>query len=373
MPPDSGLANKQVSGVKGSKVHLTYALTANADGSEKLPPLIIGKAKKPCCFGNKHGWQLGFQYRNNAKAWMTTELYQEWIWKWDGDLRQKNHHILLLQDNFSGHIPPDDLTNICVVNFEPNLTSHIQPDDQGIIRCFKAHYRRHYIQFAINCYDSDVTPSDIYDINQLEAMWLADMAWKEVDPMTIFHCWKKAGILPSLDNTPAITHTISSTITSLLNNNSSVSESNPLAQAEQDVEHTLDDLVSRGVLQSSNCMSINALLNPVQEQEFMNEDTEKGVEQGIYEVVMHAVEARACSEMNGGDDDIDNDYSNAEPHPNHRDALKAVSTVQRYLEDVDEPFAWKLESLLTSSGHQTCLEDQKSKVQTDITDYFTQK
>ena len=60
MPPDSGLANKQVSSVKGSKVRLTYALTENADGSEKLPPLIIGKAKKPRCFGNKHGWQLGF-------------------------------------------------------------------------------------------------------------------------------------------------------------------------------------------------------------------------------------------------------------------------------------------------------------------------
>jgi len=47
MPPDQGLADKKSSGVKGRKVRLTYAFTSNADGSEKLPPLIIGKAKKP--------------------------------------------------------------------------------------------------------------------------------------------------------------------------------------------------------------------------------------------------------------------------------------------------------------------------------------
>ena len=41
------------------------------------------------------------------------------------------------------------LTNILVVNFEPNLTAHIQPNDQGIICCFKAHYRAGFIRCAI--------------------------------------------------------------------------------------------------------------------------------------------------------------------------------------------------------------------------------
>ncbi|KAN0082802.1 hypothetical protein V8E55_008597 [Tylopilus felleus] len=38
------------------------------------------------------------------------------------------------------------LTNILVMNFEPNLTAHIQPNDQGIICCFKAHYRAGFIR-----------------------------------------------------------------------------------------------------------------------------------------------------------------------------------------------------------------------------------
>ena len=45
----------------------------------------------------------------------------------------KKQKILLLQDNFSGHIVSPDLQNIWVENFEPNLTAHVQPLDQGII------------------------------------------------------------------------------------------------------------------------------------------------------------------------------------------------------------------------------------------------
>ncbi|KAF8232518.1 hypothetical protein L208DRAFT_1169826, partial [Tricholoma matsutake] len=56
---------------------LTYAFTSNADGSEKLQPIIIGRAHKPRAFQKKTGAQLGFYYQNYAKAWMTLALYQE--------------------------------------------------------------------------------------------------------------------------------------------------------------------------------------------------------------------------------------------------------------------------------------------------------
>ena len=46
------------------------------------------------------------------------------------------------------------LTNILVVNFKPNLTAHIQPNDQGIICCFKAHYRAKFIQCAIDQFEA---------------------------------------------------------------------------------------------------------------------------------------------------------------------------------------------------------------------------
>lgn len=136
-------------------------------------------------FNKKTGAQLGFYYQHNAKAWMTAQLYQDWIQLWDGELGAQNQKILLLQDNFSSHIVPPNLQNNQVKNFKPNLTMHVQPQDQGIIQCFKAHYCARFIQWAIDHYDEGITPAQIYDINQLQAMWIADATWGHVDTTTI--------------------------------------------------------------------------------------------------------------------------------------------------------------------------------------------
>jgi len=141
----------QESGVKGKKTQLTYAFMTNVDGSEKLPAFIIGKAYKPCPFQKKTGKQLGFYYHDNSKAWMMAKLYQEWLISWDKKLCCEGCHIFLLEDNFKGHIPPDDLSNSSIENFESNLMAHVQPADAGIIHCFKAHYHASYIQRAIGC------------------------------------------------------------------------------------------------------------------------------------------------------------------------------------------------------------------------------
>ena len=185
MPPDHGLANKQNSRVKGKKLRLMYLLMVNADSLTKMPPFIIQKAHKPWAFKNKTGVELGFQYWNNTKAWMTASLYQEWLLDWDRKLRSEDQKVVLLQDNLSGHVVPEALTNICVINFEPNLTAHVQPNDQGIIHCFKVKYHAQFIHHAIHLYETGVTPSQIYDIDQLEAMLLAHDAWNEVDTTMI--------------------------------------------------------------------------------------------------------------------------------------------------------------------------------------------
>ncbi|THU88175.1 DDE-domain-containing protein [Dendrothele bispora CBS 962.96] len=340
MPPDTGLSNRVRSGVKGKKVCLMYAFTANADGSEKLQPFVIGKAQKPRAFNKKTGAQLGFYYRNNAKAWMTTSLYQEWLLDFDRRMGEQGRKILLLQDNFSGHVPPRNLQHIRVENFEPNLTSHVQPNDAGIIRCFKAHYRRAYISRSIDRYEAGITPSEIYDINQLEAMRLANEAWRNVDTRvtTIRHCWGKAGILPAL-STNAVPVQCSDSSTR-----------DPIARVEQSVEKTLDALQATGALQSSNSMTIESLLNPAEEQDFMKEGS---------------------SDQDIWFDDVNED--SFIPRPTHREALKAVSVIQRYAQDIDEPFARKLENLLASFGRQTRLEDIQSAMETQLTDFFTRE
>jgi hypothetical protein len=60
----------------------------------------------------------------------------------------------------------------------------------------KACYHSKYIHHAVDCYKANVTPSQIYELDQLDAMQLAHTVWKDVDTTTIWNCWHKAGILP---------------------------------------------------------------------------------------------------------------------------------------------------------------------------------
>ena len=107
-------------------------------------------------------------------------------------MRREKRHILLVLDNFSGHSISYRPTNIRIEFFEPNLTSYVQPLDAGIIRCFKAHYRRQFCARAIDL--DEAGEYDIFQINLLEAIKMAQNAWNAVTNETIAHCWKHTKI-----------------------------------------------------------------------------------------------------------------------------------------------------------------------------------
>lgn len=67
-PPDHGLATKPMAGKKSDKFHITLGLACNSDGSEKLPPLFIGRSQKPVYFKRKSPQTEGFLYYNNKKS-----------------------------------------------------------------------------------------------------------------------------------------------------------------------------------------------------------------------------------------------------------------------------------------------------------------
>jgi hypothetical protein len=286
---------------------------------------------------------------------MTTVLYQEWITNWDAELRLSGRHILLLQDNFGAHKPPVGLTNITVENFEANLTAHVQPLDQGIIRCFKAHYRSRFIQRAIDNYDKGVTPAHIYNIDQLQGMRIAALAWNEVSAETIKNCWIHAGILPDsvwTTRTPSPAIPISSLL-------------NPVREAEKQLSERLDGLEERQVLQRSNRLSIDALVYPVAEQ-----DTEQATIEDIYHAVIASHKAQNVSDEAGGDDDVDDD-ADTPIRPTRREALNAAATLQSFVATLGDKYARDLDALLGTFGRQTQLEATNAMTDSSITDYFT--
>ena len=97
--PNKTLACKgqRCPGGKLSKDRITVLFCTNMDGSDKLPLLCIGKYQKPRSF--RGHVTLPTEYKYNKKTWMTSELFVDWVKKFDRKVTLQKRKICLLFDN----------------------------------------------------------------------------------------------------------------------------------------------------------------------------------------------------------------------------------------------------------------------------------
>ena len=145
--------------------------------------------------------------------------------------------------------------------------------------------------------------------------------------------------------------------------------SNPLVFTENLVTAALDDLVLRGVLQASNRMSLEELLNPSDESFGIDETTDEE----IWKAVLDSKVQRENADANNvGDNDVDDDAPIELP-PSRHEALQAKITIEKYIAVIDEPYARKLESILAEFARSTRLIDTQEMKVSLVTDYFARK
>jgi hypothetical protein len=84
---------------------------------------------------------------------MTTYIFTEWITKINKIMKLKKRKVLLFLDNATSHTEPLALSNVMLKFLPPNTTSKLQPLDLGIIRAFKARYRKHMLKHLITKID----------------------------------------------------------------------------------------------------------------------------------------------------------------------------------------------------------------------------
>ena len=217
-----------------SKERLSILFCCSLDG-EKLPPLVIGKSANPRALKGFPPGNLGVIYRNNRKAWMTGEIFSEWLLKIDRKFRSENRKILLFLDNFSGHNVEAiaKLTNVKVVFFPANCTSKLQPLDQGIIANFKYHYRSVMVERLILELEAtnQAPKTDVKD-----AIELTVESWTQIDPSCISNCFRKCGFpIESIVDKP----------TSVASSNQQKSTFIP----SRNPQKSIDTLVNKGVAQ----------------------------------------------------------------------------------------------------------------------------
>jgi len=191
LTPSSTLATGPVRGKKRSKDRLTVLCCTNADGTDMRKLLVIGKAKKPRCFG---AWSPNdiVTYCSNAKAWMTGSIFMEWLEAFNDDMKAQQRNVLLLLDNASSHGHTPALSNVRLEYLPPNTTAHLQPMDGGIIRATKAYYRRHQGRHFLRCIDAGLPMK----VSVKDALQFIAASWEEVSQTTVQNCWKHVGILP---------------------------------------------------------------------------------------------------------------------------------------------------------------------------------
>jgi hypothetical protein len=322
MRPDKSLASKSVPGFKRDKQRITIGLCVNATGTDKICPLVIGKAEKPRCFKNVNLTNIGIVYRFNAKAWMTVSIFQEWIKIFDKIIRLENpdRKVLLLLDNVGSHkLNGVQLKNTELLFLPPNSTTRIQPLDAGIISSFKAKYKQKFIRYLLQ--QIETNPLDQKKLDLLSAIKYVVSSWEEVSVKTIENCWHK---------------------TQLISNNQSLPDN-----------ESMDDL-------TVFIDQIN-LQNPMTSEEYINMPEERIIEE-IYDVSI-------------GSDSSDSDNCDIiDETPNQEkvklaDAMTACDVLMRFFEQQDKDYSGQMRSLRQINANLSHIQSNPRK-QTSILDYF---
>lgn len=103
------------------------------DASCKLWPFVISKSRLPRCFKNPR--DLLVRYAANKKAWMTDELFTNWLQEWNYKMKS-GRQVCFLLNCLALHVA-SLLKNIRKVFLANTAVKLLQPFNQGIIKAFK--------------------------------------------------------------------------------------------------------------------------------------------------------------------------------------------------------------------------------------------
>lgn len=199
--PNITLATEVEPGIKQDKSRLTACICSNADGSDKLDIWFIGYYKNPRAFKNINQEALGGKWRFNKTAWNNTTIMKEWLLWFQDIIARAERRVALVLDNFSAHecavneLEADNLLpNVHILWLPPHTTSLFQPMDQGIIRAWKAHYRRAMMKYIVHQADINQEENPYQGINILYAIQWGVQSWRTITSTTIEHCFSKSQI-----------------------------------------------------------------------------------------------------------------------------------------------------------------------------------
>ena len=189
--PTTIIGPRRICRKKQKKDRITIMACINADGSERIAPLVIGRALNPRCFGGRARWRYGIDYHSSKKAWMTRALFFNWLERFDAYIASTpGRRVLLVLDNCSAHgdirnLPT--LLHVQVLSLPKGTTARLQTLDAGIVASIKKRYRLHQISRAVDLIESGITKS-LYDFDMKMASQSIYNIWHKQESDKIQNC-----------------------------------------------------------------------------------------------------------------------------------------------------------------------------------------
>ena len=313
---------------KLSKDRITVLLCANMSGTEKLPLLLIGKSKNPRCF--KGIRTLPVNYQNNKKAWMTSDIFADWLKKVNTEMKVQKRKIVLFVDNCTAHNNMPDLDNVKLLYLLANSINKFQPMDQGVINNFKVYYRKEVVQFVLK----SIEENNSSEINILQAMRFTREAWFSVSKSTIANYFKKSGFKVT-----------------------EIFEPEGLQEEEENCGMTLEEW--------DQIISSNENDQPPTFEDFVRIDDELLVSEELTEDDIVSACSSSSLEIEEEEEESSEECSE---RVSKRDVEKALETLHKYFEmsNIGNPGIfdqiYNIEKHLTASS---------TKIQIELTDFFS--
>ncbi|EED18817.1 transposon, putative [Talaromyces stipitatus ATCC 10500] len=195
MIPERNLSTRVVPGRQNEQARISVLFCCNSDGTERLPPLFIGTHERPAAFAkaNINIENLCCLWRSNGQAWMTSDIFKEWLLWFDS--KMEGRKVVLLLDKFSAHQIAAQKVSTKLQNtlilWLPACPEMPCPLVENIIDVWKIHWKREWLRYMNLEFGRDSDPTVTMTI--LMAVRWAITAWNvDLDPQTVVHYFRKA-------------------------------------------------------------------------------------------------------------------------------------------------------------------------------------
>ena len=205
LSPTRTIAPGQLNRRKKQKQRFTVLGCCNADSTERVPPLVIEHSANSRCFRGRCVDESRFEYRSMPKAWMSQELFFDWLHRFEAYIARTAGRLVGLLVNSSSRGTYDTLPNLLhfeVLFLQKNSTSRTQALKAGIIACIKRRFRHRQLEREFDLMEDGIT-QNLYSIDLYMAINNVSEIWTRLETGIIQNCWMKKGLLsPS----PTLTH-----------------------------------------------------------------------------------------------------------------------------------------------------------------------